>query len=664
MNDGNARQQIVESIKKFSNILVTVSTNPSVDELSAALGLTIMLNNLDKRATAVVSGNVPPAITFLDPEKTFENSVNSLRDFIIALDKEKADHLRYKVDGDVVKIFITPYRTTLGQEDLEFSQGDYNVELVIALGVKDQDHLDKALAAHGRIFHDATVATISTDNEPSTLGSIDWRDPASSSLSEMLVSLSDALKDDTPVLDEQIATAFLTGIVSATDRFSNGRTSSRVMTMAAQLMAAGANQQLIAAKLEAAHDIGPQKPQAAAPSAPADDGAAAAEAPKDDSLLDLAKDKPARVGNRRKKANNKVITPLAAEPTTVTQAPEVTPEIAPLAAAAQDMAANPSETLEAVLAGDAAAVAEVTPTNNQSPEAAPVPTEVTEPVSTPEVAAEPVSAPEAPTVPSVAEVPTPEVVAEQDLARQLAGLSAPDATDSLEALKQELTAEVPTPAAPAPAAGTLPATPPSPDVTPVAASSLDGMPDFEPIDVPVPVTPPAVSPSISGHPHGGYVAPEVQPTEEPTGIVEEGIKPGSGFASSDIKTIDPFSAPLPPLPDMPTTSPLDQQVFNDLDNQPPVPPVAEPATETAQPAPQPPVAPAVELPPLPPLPDFSTLPLPPTPPTDASTSFPQGGAVSSDQLGDIFGTPDTNVPPAAPPPPTPPTPGQYRIPGQ
>ena len=215
---------------------------------------------MNKHATAVFSGNIPPAITFLDPQKTFENTVDSLRDFIIALDKEKADHLRYKVDGDVVKIFITPYRTTITSDDLDFSQGDYNVELVLALGVKTRDDLDNALSAHGRILHDATVASISAGNVVSELGSINWREENASSLSEMLVSLSDAFKNDKGTLDEQIATAFLTGIVAATDRFSNDRTSSKVMTIAAQLMSAGANQQLIASKLEEAHEIGDTKP--------------------------------------------------------------------------------------------------------------------------------------------------------------------------------------------------------------------------------------------------------------------------------------------------------------------------------------------------------------------------------------------------------------------
>jgi nanoRNase/pAp phosphatase (c-di-AMP/oligoRNAs hydrolase) len=46
MNDIKTKQQIVEKIKSSTNILVTVSNDPSVDALSAALGLTVMLNKL------------------------------------------------------------------------------------------------------------------------------------------------------------------------------------------------------------------------------------------------------------------------------------------------------------------------------------------------------------------------------------------------------------------------------------------------------------------------------------------------------------------------------------------------------------------------------------------------------------------------------------------
>lgn len=257
MNDSTTKQEIVDKITSATNILVTVSDSPSVDALSAALGLAISLNNLDKHATAIFSGVVPPAITFLDPSKTFETTTDSLRDFIIALDKEKADHLRYKVEGDSVKIFITPYRTTISQADLTFSQGDYNVELVIALGVDDQQHLDKALEAHGRILHDATVVSVSANGQDSKLGSINWHENNVSSLSEMATSLTEALSSSKKLLDKQISTAYLTGIVAETERFSNANTTSQSMTTAAKLMAAGADQQLIAAKLEESHTISP-----------------------------------------------------------------------------------------------------------------------------------------------------------------------------------------------------------------------------------------------------------------------------------------------------------------------------------------------------------------------------------------------------------------------
>lgn len=254
MNEAGQLQQIVDKIKSSSNVLVTVSNSPSVDALSAAIGLTVALNKLDKHTVAIMSGEVPPAITFLEPEKTFENNVDSLRDFIIALDKEKADHLRYKVEGDVVKIFITPYRTTISEADLVFSQGDYNVDLVIAIGVNDQNHLDNALASHGRILHDATVVSIE-NTEPGRLGGIDWAQMGVSSLCEMITQLIEAIPSNQAIMDKQIATALLTGIVAETGRFSNLKTTSQSMSLAAKLMGAGADQQLVAARLQDGHAI-------------------------------------------------------------------------------------------------------------------------------------------------------------------------------------------------------------------------------------------------------------------------------------------------------------------------------------------------------------------------------------------------------------------------
>jgi hypothetical protein len=298
MQEGqNARQQVVERIRQSTSILVAVGNNPSVDALAASLGLSLMLNKMNKHATAVFSGQTPEVIQFLEPSKTFETNVDALRDFIISLDKEKADRLRYKVEDDVVRIFITPYKTSITDKDLQFSQGDFNVDLIIALGVEKREDLDKAIVAHGRILHDATVITINADNQRSTLGSIDYNDAAASSLCEMLVSMSEAFQQP-GILDAQISTALLTGIVANTDRFSNPRTSPRVMTMAAQLMAAGANQQLIATNLEKAQAItapaapGPMAKQQAS-SAPSPMQEEPPKPKKEPGELDIVHEKPA-----------------------------------------------------------------------------------------------------------------------------------------------------------------------------------------------------------------------------------------------------------------------------------------------------------------------------------------------------------------------------------
>lgn len=632
MNDTGAKQQIVDKIKNSSNILVTVSADPSVDELSAALGLTLMLNKLNKHATAVFSGAIPPAITFLDPQKTFENTVDSLRDFIIALDKEKADHLRYKVDGDVVKIFITPYRTTITGDDLDFSQGDYNVELVLALGVKNQDNLDSALTAHGRILHDATVATISI-GEASDLGNVDWREQTASSLSEVLVGLSDSLKSDKSLLDEQIATAFLTGIVAATDRFSNNRTSSRVMTIAAQLMGAGANQQLIASKLEEAHEIGSDAPS---------DKDSNSNDENSDGTTDLSEDQPTKV-NKKTGSGKKL--PKPEEPKKDDGELDISHE-------KEGTLDEVSQETTAEKQAEAAKLAEEELAKQAH-------------VATPDEA---VAAKEA----------------EQKLAEQLAQ-TAPvaAATPSVADLQADLAAanaEVTQAAAQPPATtnetpsfgatgadawkddkgepamgGTLNAT-----TEQAAEESRRAAEDDR-------------NRTILSHGGNGYIADSTAPAYQSplnssTGPAEE-PSVADPFQDVTLPTNNDtapmsYAAPIQPTE---TLAQLDEQTraphedaraaINAAFDAAPSAPTTDPLSQpSAFPAPEAGSLPPVGMPPLPPLPDFSTLP--PLPPQAAPDSAPSG-ALPPEKLEDMF-----KPAPAAPAAPAPTAPDQFKIPGQ
>lgn len=239
--------EVSDRIRNASNVLIALSKDPSIDELSAALGLSLILDKLNKRATAIFSGKIPNIIEFLQPEKTFEENTDSLQDFIVSLNAEKADHLRYKIEGEFVKVFFTPYRKeTISEKDLQFSHGDFNVDLIISLNITEEAQLDDALREYGRIKHDASSINISAA-APGKFGDIEWGDPSASSICEMVVKLALDVQDpDEPVIDDNVATTLLTGIIAATNRFSNERTSADTMSVASNLMVSGANQQLIA----------------------------------------------------------------------------------------------------------------------------------------------------------------------------------------------------------------------------------------------------------------------------------------------------------------------------------------------------------------------------------------------------------------------------------
>lgn len=246
LNPEDAVSKVADKIQHSTNILIALSKDPNVDEISAAIALAFVLDQQKKHVTAIYSGQTPNALEFLRPEETFQKDISSLQDFIIALNKSKADHLIYQVEGDYVKILITPYKGQIKKEDLEYSYSDYNVDLVIVFNVNSGSEIDSALSEYGRIMHDAMAINI-TSSVPGRFADLEWSDPSKSSVCEMVYDLLSELEiDNTP---QEVATALLTGILSATERFSNNRTKPTTMAVASKLMEAGADQQLISSNI-------------------------------------------------------------------------------------------------------------------------------------------------------------------------------------------------------------------------------------------------------------------------------------------------------------------------------------------------------------------------------------------------------------------------------
>lgn len=262
MEEPTQKQQVTELLRQAESVVISTAARPSVDQLASVIALAQMLGKLGKRPEPVVSSELPSSLGFL-PLNTLHKDFKGIRDFVIELDtsKTEADKLKYVPDGKRLKIYITPFNGSFSKDDLGFSYGDYHADALIMLG-SDVQNLDPAVANQKQLLEKTKQVIISAGPSVPAAASnaINWHEPQASSLSEMLMSLTEALQPG--LLDNHIATSLLTGLVGATEHFTAANTTPKVMTMAAQLMAAGADQGLIIKHLERPRPNAPTVPPA------------------------------------------------------------------------------------------------------------------------------------------------------------------------------------------------------------------------------------------------------------------------------------------------------------------------------------------------------------------------------------------------------------------
>lgn len=242
--DLTPKQQTSEAIRQADTILITTGQHPSVDQVTAVLSLAALLRKFGKKVSVVITDSLPTQIQFLDTSMV-SRSLSGLRDFIVKVDLKKAevDKLRYEVQDGKLNVFITPFQGGFEESDVSFGYGDYHFDLAIVLGVPTHARIDRVYADNQSLFNTIPVLNLDYHRSNENFGAVNLIESTASSLCEILVALSESLQ--TGLIDADIATTMLTGLISSTDRFTASHTTAKSMTVAAQLMAAGARQQAI-----------------------------------------------------------------------------------------------------------------------------------------------------------------------------------------------------------------------------------------------------------------------------------------------------------------------------------------------------------------------------------------------------------------------------------
>ena len=238
------KQQASELIKQAQNVLILTGREPNNDQLSAAIAVQRVLNKLQKQASVVITDKLPKSAELYDTQ-FISKEIAGVRDFIMSVDMHSVvvDKLKYNVENDKLNVTITPLNGNFAAKDVSFEQGPYKFDLVIVLGVAQIDKMDKIVEQNPTIFDGLHLINIDYHRINEEFGSVNYVDQNCSSVCEMLISLFESLEQG--IIDESIATALFTGITSATHNFTTPDTTAKAMTVAAQMLAAGAKQQQI-----------------------------------------------------------------------------------------------------------------------------------------------------------------------------------------------------------------------------------------------------------------------------------------------------------------------------------------------------------------------------------------------------------------------------------
>ena len=227
-------------IGKSQNILIATSQETQGDSLSSALALFFTLKKIGKNAN-ILTEKIPEKFQFLT--NLFSPSS---QDFVISIDgsEKEISEMRYEKNEKGLKIYLSLNQGEINERDVSFSSFSKNPDLLIILGVRSLEALGNFFSQNARTFYKTPILNI--DNQPSNenFGEVNLVE-TTNSLAEISTNLIRLLDSQEELLDGNIATCLLTGIVWASQNFRNSRTKPETFETSAYLIGKGADHQKI-----------------------------------------------------------------------------------------------------------------------------------------------------------------------------------------------------------------------------------------------------------------------------------------------------------------------------------------------------------------------------------------------------------------------------------
>lgn len=249
----STKQQITELIKGANNVLLITHESPDTDGIGGMIALSLVLEKLGKKTTMVAPGFNDDYHRFLPVSNKLQSELTNVKDFVISLDitNTKVEKILYKrIDDQRLDIFVTPaVGTQINSDSITYNSGGYNWDIIIVLDCASLDRTGSVQETEPSLFYEKPIINIDHHAGNDFFGKVNLVEITATSTSEALVPLIESLGRENNLIDEDVATCLLAGIMGDTASFQNTNTTPKSLTVAAQLVAAGARQQEIVRNL-------------------------------------------------------------------------------------------------------------------------------------------------------------------------------------------------------------------------------------------------------------------------------------------------------------------------------------------------------------------------------------------------------------------------------
>ncbi|HSX41804.1 MAG TPA: DHH family phosphoesterase [Candidatus Saccharimonadales bacterium] len=248
------KAQAAELIRASNKVLILTHSNPDGDAVGSSLALSLALKKLNKEPEVAFFGEIPEVVSFLPAFDQAKTELSASNEVVITIDtRQTGEDLRLGqkklADKHQLMIVVTPQKGVLLPEDVTVTRSRPKYDLVIILDTSSVELLGDIYKDVPELFFETPTVNIDHHATNSYFGKVNWVDMTATSTAEMMVSLIESLGRSEVLLDADIATALLTGLLTDTNSFQNQNTTPKSLTVAAQLVAAGARQQEIIEKI-------------------------------------------------------------------------------------------------------------------------------------------------------------------------------------------------------------------------------------------------------------------------------------------------------------------------------------------------------------------------------------------------------------------------------